>query len=149
MGAGTAIPTRALILCEDFGRSLGAQTVGQALAAGLLEAGSPPPELCPVPGPHPAGELRPLLDGLGFDARMRAARALVLAVRTLAEDTLARSLAFEAATTARQGGVPCYAVTAGNRLDAFDLRILDLQAVLEAGTARTLRSAGRRLGKLI
>ena len=40
MGDGTAIPTRALILSEDFGQSLDAGQVGQALAAGLLEAGT-------------------------------------------------------------------------------------------------------------
>jgi len=67
----------------------------------------------------------------------------------LEEQTLAGSLAFEAATRARQAGVPCYAVTAVNRLNAFDLRILDLQVVLEASTGRALRVAGRRLAAIV
>jgi hypothetical protein len=150
MPAGTLIPTRALVLCEDLGERLGAQLAGEAIAAGLLEAGAPQPDICALSGPLRAGgELRELLDGLDFDRRMRAARALVLAVGSLAEDTLTGSLAFEAATMARQAGVPCYAVTVSNRLNAFDLRILDLQAVIEAGTARSLRSAGRRLGAIV
>jgi hypothetical protein len=34
-------------------------------------------------------------------------------------------------------------------LGAFELRILDLQAVLEAGNPRQLRAAGRKLAELI
>ena len=150
MASATTIPTITLILSEGFGERLGAQRVGEAIAAGLLEAGAPPADLCPVAGAVLAPErVRQRLDELDFERRMRAARAVVLAVPALAEETLAASLAFEGATMARQGGVPCYAVTAVNRLNAFDLRILDLQLVIEAGTTRTLRSAGRRLGKLI
>jgi hypothetical protein len=150
MPAGTPIPTRALLLCEDLGERLGAQRVGEAIAAGLLEAGAAQPDICALGRSiGPAGEVRELLDGLDFDTRMRAARAVVLAVGSLAEDTLAGSLAFEAATMARQAGIPCYAVTASNRLDAFDARILDLQAVLEASSMRALRMAGRRLAAIV
>jgi len=147
MPAGT-IPIRALLLCEALAPRVGARRAGQALAAGLLEGGAPQPELCALESTA-AGGPRELLDGLGFDARMRAARALVLAVASLAEETLDGSLAFEAATRARQAGVPCYAVTASNRLNAFDLRILDLQRVLEARTTGTLHGAGRRLAAII
>ena len=150
MAPGTPIPTRALILCEDLGDRLGAQRAGEALAAGLLEAGAPTPEICAVAGPAPAGaRARELLDGLGFDAPMRAARALILLLAVLEEQTLEGSLAFEAATRARQAGVPCYAVTPANGLNAFDLRILDLQTVLEAGGTRGLRTAGHRLAAII
>jgi hypothetical protein len=45
--------------------------------------------------------------------------------------------------------VPAYAVTAHNRLDRFDARILDLQAIVEGSEARSLRAAGRRLADLI
>jgi hypothetical protein len=150
MSAGTPIPTHTLILCEDLGPRLGAARVGEALAAGLIETGARQPDVCALEGTPASGDdVRELLDGVSFDARMRAARAVILAVAALEEGTLPASLAFEAATRARQGGVPCYAVTAANRLDAFDMRILDLQAVLEAGTPRALRSAGRRLATIL
>jgi hypothetical protein len=45
--------------------------------------------------------------------------------------------------------VPAYAVTAENGLDCFDARILDLQVILEAGSARALTAAGTRLAELI
>jgi hypothetical protein len=73
----------------------------------------------------------------------------VIAAGRLADDTLAGSLAFEAATRARQGGVPACAVTAHHRLDPFEARIVDLQVVLEAGSARALAAAGRKLATLI
>jgi hypothetical protein len=67
----------------------------------------------------------------------------------LQQDTLAGSVAFEIATHARQAGVPSYAVTSENRLDSFDARILDLQAIVEANSARSLRTAGRKLAGLV
>ena len=67
----------------------------------------------------------------------------------LAERTLTVSPAFEIATRARQGGVPAYAVTGENLLDAFDARILDLQVILQASSARALAAAGRRLAELV
>jgi hypothetical protein len=45
--------------------------------------------------------------------------------------------------------VPCHAVVGRRELDGFGLRILDLQAVLEAGTPRALSAAGRKLAALI
>ena len=82
-----------------------------------------------------------------FDARMRRARAVVLAEWRLEERTLAGSPAFEIATRARQAGVPAYALTATNGLSPFDARILDLQAILEASTPRALQAAARRLAR--
>ena len=52
---------------------------------------------------------------------------------------------FEIATRARQAGVPAYAVTGENELDAFDARMLDLQVILEARTVRGLAAAGTKL----
>jgi hypothetical protein len=80
---------------------------------------------------------------------MRRARAVVLAQRRLEESTLRGSWAFEIATRARQGGVPAYAVSSENTLDPFDARILDLQVILEASSARALVTAGRKLAKVI
>ena len=55
----------------------------------------------------------------------------------------------EVATRARQSGVPCHAVVGRRALDSFGLRILDLQAVLEASSLRQISSAGKRLADAI
>jgi glycerate kinase len=90
-----------------------------------------------------------VLDEIGFDARMRAARAVVTGEGKLDRQSLAGKMLAEIATRARQAGVPCHAVVGSNELDAFDQRILDLQVVLEAGTSKQLESAGRRLAGLL
>ncbi len=90
-----------------------------------------------------------VLDRLGFDARMRAARAVIVGEGRLDLDTLAGKAPGEAATRARQAGVPCFAVVGSRTLDAFGARILDLQTVLEAGDADALELAGRRLATLV
>lgn len=139
-----------LVLSEDFEDGLAAEGVGAALARGLGSGATLDVDLCPVSAgacaPASAG---PLLDGLDFDRRLRAARCLVIATAQLADDTLAGSVPFEAATRARQGGVPAYAVTASDRLDPFEARIVDLQLVLEAGGSRALSAAGRKLAAVV
>jgi hypothetical protein len=150
---GTLIPRRALVVSEPFGRELDAGAVAAALARGLQRGGAPAPDLCPLPGAprggRPAERLAELLAGERFDARMLDSRALVVAARALEPRTLAGSLAFEVATRARQNGVPCYAVTAHDRIDSFDARVLDLQVVLETVDARALARAGRTLAAII
>jgi glycerate kinase len=86
---------------------------------------------------------------LGFDERMRHARALIIGVERLEEHTLAGSVPFEIATRARQGGVPAYAVTAENALDSFDARILDLQLILQARSRTALVAVGRELARIV
>ena len=147
------LPRTLLVVARSFDQRLSAQRVAAAIARGL-ETGGWPTDICPIdsteaPAAQAADGVRALLDDLDFDARMRTARAVILAERRLQEDTLAGSAAFEIATRARQAGVPAYAVTAENRLDSFDARILDLQAILEAAGARSLREAGRRLADLV
>jgi glycerate kinase len=90
-----------------------------------------------------------VLDMIGFDRRMRAARAVVTGEGRLDSQSLAGKAVSEVATRARQSGVPCHAIVGQRRLDAFGARILDLQAVLEAGTPRQLSAAGHRLAGLI
>jgi glycerate kinase len=80
---------------------------------------------------------------------MLRSRAVVIAAARLDERTLAGSPAFEIATRARQAGVPAYAVTADDGLDAFDARMLDLQLVLQARDGRALAAAGRRLAGIV
>jgi glycerate kinase len=90
-----------------------------------------------------------VLDLLDFDRRMRAARAVVTGEGRLDRQSLAGKVVSEVATRARQAGVPCHAIVGRRELDSFGARILDLQAVLEAGTPARLTAAGRRLAKLI
>ncbi len=86
-----------------------------------------------------------VLEALGFDARMRAARAVVVGERRLERATLRGRVAGEIATRARQSGVPCHAVAGTDAIDRFDARILDLQAILEASTVAALEAAGEAL----
>lgn len=88
-----------------------------------------------------------LLDELGFDARMRAARAVVTGEGRLDSQSLAGKALGEVATRCRQSGVPCHAVVGRLQLDRFGLRILDLQVVLEAGTVEELEAAGAELAR--
>jgi glycerate kinase len=90
-----------------------------------------------------------VLDAVGFDGRMRASRAVVTGEGRLDQQSLAGKLVSEVATRARQSGVPCHAVVGSRELDTFGQRVLDLQAVLEAGTVSALRRAGSRLAQLL
>ena len=132
---------RVLVAPSPFGDGLGAPAVAAAVARGLETAGWATDEL-PVEDPA-------ALEDPGFAVRLRAARAVVVGRGTLDRAVLRGAPAGEIAVRARQGGVPCHAVTARNALDPFDARILDLQVVLEAGDAGALEAAGRELGLLI
>jgi hypothetical protein len=147
-----------LVLAEAFGDGLDAERVAGALARGLEAGGRLECDLCPLQAPATSRPAEPVgrasaaslsLDEHSFDTRMRAARALVIVCERLSNSTLPGSLAFEAATRARQGGGPAYAVTAHDELDPFEARIVDLQVVLEAGTSRELDAAGSELAKLV
>jgi glycerate kinase len=144
------IPRTLLVAACAFDERLSAQRVVSAISRGLRKGGWPT-DLCAIaPEGKPGQTMGELLDDLDFDLRMRAARALILAERRLAEDMLAGSVAFEVATRARQAGVPAYAVTGANELDAFDARILDLQGILQApSAAAALERAGTELANLI
>lgn len=143
------IPKTVLVLSEDFAEGLDADGVGAALSRGL-ESATLSCDLCPLDaGACAPAQVGRLLDARDFDRRLRAARCLVIATGCLSDETLAGSVAFEAATRARQGGVPAYAVTAHDRLDPFEARIVDLQLVLEAGSPRALIAAGKRLVAVI
>lgn len=132
-----------LVLAQPLG-GLSAERVASALGKGLQAAveRSLSADLLPV---EEAPTDPRAWWGSDMQARMLAARAVVIATDRLDERTLAGSLVFEVATSARQGGVPAYAVTGENDLDPFDARMLDLQVVLEASSARALTAAGRKL----
>jgi glycerate kinase len=144
------VPRAPLVAAGEFGPRLSALRVAEAIARGLRAGGAPAPDLCPLSSEQVGlGGLPTLLAEVHLDARLHAARAVIVAERRLDESTLAGSAAFEVATRARQAGVPAYAVTAHNRLDAFDARMLDLQRVLIGSTARTLAAAGAELARLL
>jgi glycerate kinase len=88
-----------------------------------------------------------VLDTIGFDDHMRAARFVVTGEGRIDRQTLAGKAVFEVATRCRQGGVACHAVVGRNELDDFEARLIDLSTVTEAGTKRRLRTAGKRLAE--
>jgi Glycerate kinase family len=139
-----------LVLAEPFGDGLDGEHVASALARGLTARGQLDCDCCGLEeDPDTRARAAALLDECDFDRRMRSARAVVIARERLDDRTLAGSVAFEAATRARQGGVPAYAVTAHDELDPFEARIVDLQVVLEAANTRALGAAGRKLAALV
>ncbi|HWD76286.1 MAG TPA: glycerate kinase [Solirubrobacteraceae bacterium] len=90
-----------------------------------------------------------VLDAVGFDARMRASRAVVTGEGKLDEQSLVGKVVSEVATRARQAGVPCHAVVGTRELDSMGARILDLEHILEASTLEELEAAGRTLAELM
>jgi len=90
-----------------------------------------------------------VLNAVGYDARMRASRAVVTGEGRLDRTSLVGKAVSEVATRARQAGVPCHAVVGSNGLEPFDTRILDLQLVLEATTLAEIEAAGAQIGELI
>ncbi len=144
------ISQRVLVVCSPFGPRLSARAATGAIARGIHDGGVLEPDLCPLPGASEEGaEVQMLLAELNFDARMRAARAVVVGTWRLQERTLPGSATFEIATRARQGGVPAYAVAGESTLAAFDARVLDLQMILQARSRAALISAGRELAEVL
>jgi glycerate kinase len=90
-----------------------------------------------------------VLDAVGFDRRMRAARAVVTGEGKLDQQSLAGKVVSEVSTRARQAGVPCHAIVGTRELDSFGQRVLDLQAVFEASTPRQITAAARRLSDVL
>ncbi|HEX3688270.1 MAG TPA: glycerate kinase [Solirubrobacteraceae bacterium] len=90
-----------------------------------------------------------VLDEVGFDARMRAARAVITGEGRLDMQSLVGKVVSEVATRARQSGVPCHAVVGTRELDSMGARILDLDRVIEASTEQELEAAGRSLAGVL
>ena len=90
-----------------------------------------------------------VLDAVGFDARMRTARAVITGEGKLDQQSLVGKVVSEVATRSRQTGVPCHAVVGTRELDAMGARVLDLDRVLEASTLSELEAAGRELATLL
>jgi glycerate 2-kinase len=90
-----------------------------------------------------------VLRALDFDARMRAARAVIVGEGRIDDQTLQGKIAGEIATRARQAGVPCFAIVGSNGLDAFGARMLDLQRVIEATDLDAIAAAAASLVDVI
>jgi glycerate kinase len=90
-----------------------------------------------------------VLRALDFDARLRAARAVIVGEGRIDEQTLQGKIAGEIATRARQAGVPCFAIVGRNGLGAFGARMLDLQRVLEATDLHVIEAAAASLVDVI
>ena len=140
-----------LVLAGVFGEGLRAERVARAISRGLTADGHLACDECPFEEDiaTPAADVSKLLAEVYFDRRMLAARAVVIACAQLDDRELRGSIAFEAATRARQSGVPAYAVTAEDTLDPFEARIVDLQMILEASNSQALSAAGRKLAMLV
>ena len=133
---------------QRFARDGGRDPRGQPMtgAAGGLSGGLWGRLRRPAGPPAPAF----VLDAVGFDARMRAARCVVTGEGRLDEQSLVGKLVSEVATRARQGGVPCCAVVGTRELDAMGARVLDLDRVLaRQPTLAQLRAAGRELAQVV
>jgi glycerate kinase len=89
-----------------------------------------------------------VLDAIGFDEAMRAARFVVTGEGRLDAQTLEGKACAEVATRARQGGVACHAVVGRDELDGFRARVLDFGLVIEASSEEELEAAGRRLAEI-
>ena len=88
-----------------------------------------------------------VLDALSFDGRLRPARAVIVGEGRLDRSTLEGKAAAEIATRARQIGVPAHAIVGCDALSRFDARILDLQAIIEAGDEPALEAAAAALAQ--
>jgi glycerate kinase len=87
-----------------------------------------------------------VLGALDFDARMRAARAVVTGEGRLDEQTLQGKLVGEIGTRARQAGVPLHAIVGTDALGGFGKRMIDLQRVFAATTLEEIEAAADALG---
>lgn len=90
-----------------------------------------------------------VLRALDADARLQAARAVVVGEGRLDSTSLQGKITGELATRARQGGVPCHAIAGSSTLDRFDRRMIDLQTVQAAPTLAALEAAGRALAAFV
>ena len=144
-----------LIAVGALGDQISADQTARALARGLVAAGidvDPCPVVCGsdgIEGADSAAHIGQALERAGFDARMRAARAVLTAIAVLDRRALSGTVLAEVATRARQAGVPCHAVTGRDDLDPFDRRILDLDTVLQGSTPAELERAGGLLAALL
>ena len=86
-----------------------------------------------------------VLDAVGFDDRLRDARAVVVGEGRLDAQSAMGKIVGEICSRARAAGVPAHAVVGRGELDASSARELGLASVTEATDLDALRAAGERL----
>jgi glycerate 2-kinase len=94
-------------------------------------------------------DLRPgatyVLDVLRFDARLRAASAVVVGEGRLDRQSVMGKIVGEIGARARAAGVPLHAIVGTSRIDAGIAARIDVRSVAEATTLAELESAGEDL----
>jgi glycerate kinase len=145
-GADEAMVRRLAERLDEFGRSLPRDPRGVPMtgAAGGLAGG-----LWAAHGAVLEPGAAFVLDALDFGERMRASRCVVTGEGRLDEGTLQGKIVGEIGTMTRQGGVPLHAIVGSIGLDAFGMRMIDLQMVLEASTLAAIEASAHRIGEQI
>ncbi len=90
-----------------------------------------------------------VLDALGFDARLRAAQAVILGEGRLDDQTRQGKVVDEAAARALAAGVPCHAIVGQDALGPAGTRGLGLGRVLTATTLGELQQQARTLATVL
>jgi glycerate kinase len=140
LAAAAAARPAVIVLAAADGLPAGAPHAPEGGARLVVLTGPGDPPALP-PGAVAESGTRFVLEALGFDARMRAARAVVTGTGRLDDRALRGAVEGEIAVRARQAGVPCHAVAGERALDLFATRILDLQRIVEAATAEEIEAA--------
>lgn len=107
----------------------------------------PSPDLLALPAPGD-DEIAAALAAGSFDARMRAAFAVLIVAASLPVD-LRGTFTGEIATRCRQAGVACHLICAPPAPDAFAARIYDLQTVHAIDAADELPATARLVRTLL
>jgi glycerate 2-kinase len=86
-----------------------------------------------------------VLDAVGFDERLRAARAAIAGEGRIDPQSVMGKIVGEIAGRARAAGVPLYAVVGRNQLDPAVAREIELRSITEATDIAEMEAAGERL----
>lgn len=90
-----------------------------------------------------------VLDELGFDERVRAARCVITGEGRLDAQTLQGKIVGEIAARTRRAGVPLHAVVGQDALGGAGRRALGVRVLREARTLAELTAAGEQLGAML
>ena len=148
--AAAAGPAVVVLAASDAGPGHAAEAVARwdgpsrlVVLTATAEAPDLPTGVLAQPG------ARFVLDALGIDPRLRAARALIVGAGRLDDRALRGAVEGELAVRARQAGVPCHAVAGERALDPFGARMLDLQRIVEAATLEEIEAAAAGLADVL
>jgi len=86
-----------------------------------------------------------VLDAVGFDERLRRARAVITGEGRIDSTTLEGKAVFEIAARCARAGVPVHAVVGSSALSAAESAQLSLTSIREASSTQDLEAAGRAL----